>query len=530
MKTTLKTLALVASSALVLSGCSTGEIYPLANPQSCDGNAVSLRLDNSRPVVLGDESLDSDIKLDVLTSGNNLYPDVALTEEDSPASGKVFIRYEVGLSNELGFSTLDESFLDLFLVPESIYHPSASPEPSPSPVPTVSSVFSFFTEMDGGFSPVLTGASTTGSLIEILGFDGSETFDFVTPFVLPGVFVARCGAPDGPIVASTKLFPNLRVLTEAPTFSQDDLGDLFLTLPDEIPVGSGIFILGFEDVWTETVASDFPTEIWTKLFSIPVSDDLGPQVGIISTIESEELLIPLSEDRIVPLEEISSRVGGETTSTYRFMILIDGESYFQTAFYDVNVSDNGIEDIVPSEGAREPIKRASIPTVVTESVKVSTKGHRLVSIEGTGFQNVMETRVNGLSAKAISTNYFRMDLRLPKQPAGKFDLVLRHQRGDLLMQKFATYYKSSRIGQLQVAAQERKALWSPRVKQLLTSSKKAVQVDCVARVPAGTKAAPVKKKAAAVCASVNDNSIKTRVVVKRAPAGSIASVAVKLWD
>jgi len=57
-----------------------------------------------------------------------------------------------------------------------------------------------------------------------------------------------------------------------------------------------------------------------------------------------------------------------------------------------------------------------------------------------------------------------------------------------------------------------------------------VQIDCVARVQNGTKLGPVKKKAAAICGSVENTAVKTRVVVKKAPGVSGSSVAVKLWD
>ena len=77
---------------------------------------------------------------------------------------------------------------------------------------------------------------------------------------------------------------------------------------------------------------------------------------------------------------------------------------------------------------------------------------------------------------------------------------------------------------------QKKAAWALRMARLLSANSEIAQVDCVARVPAGIKAAPVKKKAAAVCASVGGSSIKTRVLVNKNPAGSTASVAIKLWD
>jgi hypothetical protein len=209
------------------------------------------------------------------------------------------------------------------------------------------------------------------------------------------------------------------------------------------------------------------------------------------------------------------------------------ESPIRTAIFDLNINVAGVgefEAFSVDEPRRPARATTPILTDIRDSVEVSTKGNRELKITGSRLNRVLQAKLGTKAAKIVSAEGSILTLKLPSLANGTYDLTLSYENGEIVRPNFLKYVKSTKLKQISIPVSQKKAAWSLRMANNLTNYSQTTQVDCVARIPAGTKAAPVKKKASAICGQVSDDSIKTRVVAKKAPAGFAPSVGVKLWD
>ncbi len=537
--TALKFGSLATGASLLLSSCAA--IIPMADPLGTCGTEtnVSIAVSNNKPDV------DVDF-VEVDAEGDPLV--VTLTGEDinlSLTGNRAFleVEYRIGIFDENGLPAVDNSFLDTEYVPVS-----PAPPAFLDVVPYEAGEFSLPIDFSSG-------AQQSGSFSDLLlGTDYDLDFfyneDALLLLTFPGAFVVTCNsgagqANDGEFVAAVQMFPNILTFEGDPAFQLTDsdadatFDNSELYLGPEF-AGDSVAILGKPTTDYVILSSDPATDRWLQMYSrpdvTPVSNLVGEGSGPIQ-VDTEGFLN-------VGVEDVNFQPG----ITYNLILFIIAEevfnsespitpgvyqSPFRTAIFDLAINSSGVGEFTPfvAEPPSRPSRpRAPVITDIRDSVEVSTKGNREIKVTGNRLNNVLAAKLGTTPASIVSAEDSILTLRLPKLATGTYDLTLSYQNGETVRPNFLKYVSSSKIEQIAIPKSQKRAAWSLRMANLLRTNLGTVQVDCVARVPAGTKAAPVKKKASAICASIENSSIKTRVVVKKAPASSSSAVAVKFWD
>jgi hypothetical protein len=339
------------------------------------------------------------------------------------------------------------------------------------------------------------------------------------------------------------MFPNLLEFEGNPeielTQSLDDpeLYNSELFLGEEF-AGDGVFLLGKDTAGSEVLSNDRATNRWLQFYSRIEADVVETLVygeplfvddaGFINLDGETVNFLPDTSYNLILFIIDNATVGSEED-------VIQGlyESPIRTAIFDLNINVAGVgefEAFAVDEPRRPGRSTTPILTDIRDSVEVSTKGNRELKITGSRLNRVLQAKLGTKAAKIVSAEDSILTLKLPSLANGTYDLTLSYENGEIVRPNFLKYVKSTKLKQISIPVSQKKAAWSLRMASLLSANLGTVQVDCVARIPAGTKAAPVKKKASAICGSVENTSIKTRVVVKKAPAVSGSSVAIKLWD
>lgn len=557
---TLKLGSLAIGASLILSSCALS-IVPMADPLGKCGTDtnVSIAVTNNKPDVdvefkhINDNGTPGDDSDDDGIPGDDplvaVFTGEAITLALSGNQNFLQVVYRAGIFDENGLPGVDDDFL---LDPYALRGNDAPP----AFLDTLGAL-----EVEGGFPldlpPVdFSGeASLKAPFSEILFGPEAELYaiDEGPAIVLsaqPGAFLVRCLSGEGEpnhneIVAAVQMFPNLITFQGSPTFqlTQD---------PDDVNLYNSRLFLGQEFAGDQVITIAKPTNGSKELSSDPAKDrwlqfysryavspiisiqDLGP--GGVTEVDSEGFLNFDGEN-----------LDFQRGETYNLILYIIGVEQFQntpsspvtyhspfrTAIFDLAVNPAGVGEAVPfivDEPRRPGRSNAPILTDIRDSISVSTKGNRELKITGSRLNKVLQAKLGNKAAKIVSAEDAILTLRLPSLATGIYDLTLTYQSGEIVRPKFLKYIKSTKIDQISIPKSQKKAAWSLRMASLVSANPEMTQVDCVARVPAGTKATPVKKKALAICSQVSDDSIKTRVVVKKALAGSTPSVAIKLWD
>jgi hypothetical protein len=500
---------------------------------------VSISVSNNKPDV------DVDF-VEVDAEGDPLV--VTLTGEDinlSLTGNRAFleVEYRIGIFDENGLPAVDNFFLDTEYVPVSPAPPAfLDVVPSEAGEFSLPIDFSSGAQQSGSFSDLLLGADYD------LDFFYEE--DAILLLTFPGAFVVTCNsgagqANDGEFVAAVQMFPNILTFEGDPAFQLTDsdadatFDNSELYLGPEF-AGDSVAILGKPTTDYVILSSDPATDRWLQMYSRP---DVTPVSNLIDE-GSGPIQVDPEGFLNVGVEDVNFQPG----ITYNLILFIIAEevfnsespitpgvyqSPFRTAIFDLAINSSGVGEFTPFvvEPPRRPSRpRTPVITDIRDFVQVSTKGNREIKVTGNRLNSVLEAKLGTTPASIVSAEDSILTLRLPKLETGTYDLTLSYQNGETVRPNFLKYVSSSKIEQITIPNSQKKAAWSLRMANLLSTNLGTVQVDCVARVPAGTKAAPVKKKASAVCASIENSSIKTRVVVKKAPASSSSAVAVKFWD
>lgn len=522
MKRRLRSLSLLSIGSLLLSGCASIIAFP--QPSGfCDGSPVSISVSPNNPI--SDGGFNEEIQETEIT----LQVEGDLSDID--------IEYSLGIYNETGLNSVDDSYLS----------ESAPPRPNAEEESFMQFAYGLETDLaltlaEDMFTQVSPGRyEVTGTFVEILL--SSEIPEIINSMeagaailLLPGAFLAKCtasgSAQENQYVAADALFPNLAV------FDGDDYPVLSVSgevIDFSVPVeyeGSQMYLIAQvrdsdDEPWSEEPATDR----WLQVFTITEDDILSGNVvqaqGTVGAGGSLDSLAFVEAGRFQPGE------------TYNIIMLFITENFyaFRSAIFDAVIDESGEATFIPFEGEFIPVDsprrggyRAPTITDNRTVIKVSTKGNREVQIEGTALAKVTSANIESKVAKIVSSQEAEIVLQLPKMKPGLYGLSLVHNRGELVKERFVNYVRSRMLTKLTLPRSLSNVSAIDLLSKGLEKHVDTVQVDCVARIPAGTKLAPLKKKASAICASVSDSSIITRVVVKKVSPGASPAVAVKLWD
>lgn len=521
MKKQVAAVATMAVSSLVLSGCAAIMAFP--QPAGvCDGETVSISVSPNNPDFFGVAD-ESETFLTIDFEGNL---------ED------VEISYALGIFNETGLNTVSGEYLNLvddvplrddaeaesfmhfadgasITLDETYFEPTSSPGQYQLVAP---------------FSVIVTEGSIDSD------FDEEVMYAMLALILSPGAFLVECTADgasqNGEYVAAAQLFPNLVVL------QGEDFPVLSITgetvdfsLPVEYAGAQVNLIAQVREAGDPRLSEDPATDRWLQALSTTQEDfEKGDVIEASGIVGEAGSLNDLSFD--------SGRF--QAGKTYNIILLIaENElSDFQTVIFDAVIDESGEATFTAFEGEFISVQSPSRgggyrAPAITDSrlmIDASSRGLREISIEGTAMNKVNSVKVGTKQAKIVSSEEARLTIRLPKLATGVYDLAMTHNRGEVIQKGIIKITASQKLTQITIANSVRKADWLPRLSASLKGNKATIQVDCVARVPQGSKPAALKKKASAICSQVSDDSIKTRVVVKKAPASSSSAVAVKFWD
>jgi hypothetical protein len=528
-------IATTLVAALSLSSCAG--IYPMGQPLGqCNGSPVSITVDNDKPRATG-AITDDVIRLTVTGDLND-----------------ISIEYRSGVYGDLGLRTVNQQFL--------------GPTPVPEPVPTsdAEAFLDFFDYITLGEGP--SGTKGSGAKIpitnDLIRFNSSgathtldlyfidilfgETFgddlEFIVFTLMPGAFLVKCTAT-GEFVAAAPVFPNLTELDGDPAFTLEDNFEVTgttsrLVLPESY-VGYEAFIAAMERTSSSPLSANPATDRWLQLYS---STEESLIVAQYATVGPGGLVDPTAW---------SGAGDFEKDATYNLLVLLfDPSSYadFQTVIFDMKVSPQGTgefreftgvftpplgEETSPTLPPLGPVQTDTASPVISNPsspIQISTRGLRVHTVRGALLQRVTSVFLAApeIEGQILSSNATQLQVKFPKMKPGTYDLRLKHPGGVLVQSDFIRYYKSSKLEQLKVGLDSKKANWSTLLDSALARNTGTVQINCVALVPAGSSAAAVRKKATAICSSVADDSVGKRVVVKQVSATAAPSVVLKLWD
>jgi hypothetical protein len=471
-----------------------------------------------------------------------LDPDLAITDTQLDVLfegdlSNVRIHYALGIYNETGLNSVSDTYLTLDGEGAPLRRDDAEDE----------SFLQFAYSADTPDSIVLSNSEfdeadsgafvESGSLSQILSRaetvpDIGEGEAEVVFLLVPGAFLVECVAEgaseEGQFVAAASVFPNLIVFDgeDYPVLSV--AGDTVdFSLPDEYSGAQINLIAHVRDVGDPPLSEEPATDRWLQLLSIS-----EPEPGETDTVVQAAGIVGESGS-LNGLDYSGQFEAGKTYNIVMFFLLNEFMAV-RSAIFDADIDESGEATFTAFDEfiTTEKPSRYRTPTITDsrQTIEVSTRGLREVLIEGTALHKVKSVKIGSLDAKIVSTEEASLIVQLPKLATGVYDLAMTHNRGEVIQKGLIKIVASKKLTQIIVASSVRKAGWLPRLASSLTANKSVVQVDCVARVPRGLKTVALKKKAAAICAQVTDDSIKTRVLVNKTPAGSTASVAIKLWD
>jgi hypothetical protein len=565
----LKSLAVVISSTLVLTGCAINttflpNILEFSNPANqCDGQEVYLKVSDRFPLLSQEDQ--TDLTLTVEDSSGQLVSENVLNSLE--------IEYRLGVFSQNGFETLDNDFFS----ERSQYSSSLE---NPKPLPSRDSLYDFAWDQAGesydldgpqdGFTyfPItLTSSRSNGTLAEILNPDISdpqESFLLLMALAtLPGAFLAKCKSlSDDPYIAAAQVFPNSSTLDLEPSIFVDDLvvyqgeppteqtlTSMFLELGAISPNEDDLFIANgaiFPKL-TNPLSPDPMTNRWVNSLSTHVNSQphsLGIGLGSLfngdisqSVMRTNYYLPPLSPGNYelvlsyfnyqnVVMEGDGLDLNSETSS-------VSGG----TSYYDLTVSQSGVYTFTLIEVMNPIVVRSdswSPPELAIEETRLvtSTKGFREVTIKGSSLDLVSGVSVGGEEAKLISRTPSELVLHLPKKKSGRYDLVITHSKGQMTKRNWVRYYKSVSIRTAAVSPTATGTSWIPELRKAVRATPKAVQVNCVVSIPPGTTAKALTAKARSVCAEASAvaAALNTKVIVKRGPVGAAPSLLLRFWN
>lgn len=553
----LKFSAVAVGASLILSSCAA--IVPMADPLGKCGTEtnISMSVTNNKPDVdfvfkhiNDDDDTNTDSSNDDAdpTQTDELVPLLAGEDITLALSGDqsiLEVEYRAGIFDEKGLPGVDDSFLP---EPYALRGDDAPP-----------AFLDTLDDFEGEGSPTIElvpldfsgGRSLTAPFSEFLFGPEADLYELSDGEVIlymfqPGAFLVRCNSGegqlnDGELVAAVQMFPNLITFEGSPTFQltpdieDPTLYNTELFLGPEL-AGDLVIVLGKPTTGAVELSADPAKDRWLQIYS---RENVSPVFSLTDGPPAE-----VDEYGFVNLNGESINFQPDTTYNL-ILFIIEGDAFgdgpslstyqspFRTGIFDLAINSDGVGEAAPfivEEPRRPGRSNAPILTDIRDSISISTKGNRELKITGNRLNKVLQAKLGDKAAKIVSAEDAILTLRLPSLATGIYDLTLTYQSGEIVRPKFLKYIKSTKIDQITIPKSQKKAAWSLLMASLLSANPEVIQVDCVARVPVGTKAAPVKKKASAICAQVTDDSIKTRMVVKKAPAGPTPSVAIKLWD
>ena len=526
----------VLTTIAMLTGCVSASIYQLSQPiGECNGSPVSLTVGDNQDTP--DVYFDSEgSEIDLTFTGN--IDDVA-------------IEYRIGVYGDQGLATINPSLMG----PSPT--PSESPTTTPEPVPTGTneSFLDLFRYLDEegiyfdltetiGESPFDSSSdvsrfvsrssdvyrvsdSVAGILIdsEYLGLDLVESQFIFALMSLPGSFLVKCVATEpATYVAALPMFPNLTVFDENPVLTVNEEG-FQLVFPEALdPEGASASILALPRTHEEPLSENPKTDRWLQLFSASETSNAVEVEGTIGPDGVFEITDGISDAQFV------------TGETYNFMVFFTtGESRLQIGFFDLQIDDSGQGEFTQFEGDFMPLSspaRTIRPSIIDTRVLVplSSKGLRTIEVVVTHPEQVTSALVGSTPVKSFRVGTGTLVIELPKLDPGIYDLTLNSGSSQITKPSFIDVAASKKLKRLVVAETTGKSIWKTKLQTSLRRNPDTVQVDCLAIVPEGTKSSPLRKKAKAMCSSVTNDEIKTRVVIKKRDAGSIGSVVLNFWN
>lgn len=520
-----RSLAILASATLVLSGCAA--IYQVNTvPGTCDGDLVSITATPQNPTAGDISEVDNQDDILTITVHGNL--------------ADLNLAYAIGLYNETGLGMIDESLL-------------AEDSIESRPPATVPSFFNIGDDLGADAflfldETVFTEVSddrwvAEGTLIDffvggtVLGDPWESSYEIaLATLLMPGAFLIQCNktgaSEEGHIVGVSQMFPNLVVFDEEdlPSLSAD--GDsIELFLPVEY-AGWDVEMLGNLRTDSEPFSEDLATDRWLQAFSV---DGENPDEYFSITGEvgdSGEVNVVNFFGNFVP------------NATYNFLMVIYGPVFdaesdsvpLKTAVFDVRINNSGEAVFIPFEGEYIPVRVPSrgyqspeISNAIT-STTVSAKGDRRLVINGKALEKVTAAKVGTLAAKVISAEESALTLQVPKLKPGLYPLTLTHSNGDVVISDFVRVRQSMKLDSKRIPLKFKIKQWGPVVSGMVTGGSNGVQLDCVALVPEGSKTKPIKRKAKAICDSVQSAGITKRVAVRPVASGKAPAILLNLWD
>lgn len=559
-------ISILVSSTLVLTGCIAGgypNVYEFAEPANlCGDQEIFLSVDEAYPDVFtffseGGEG--GDVSYDVLRAFST---EIVLTVSDElgqPVSAGVMdtidIEYRFGFFNSEGFQNIDNSLFSS----RSIYSDQHSP--SPSPIPDRESFFDILWDVDGPTPsaepsdgtinvPITATESTIrGTVLELLDIDYGDDFgggeEQLLAALYPGAFIAKCnlsGYESNSFVAAAQIYPNSSLLDLQPELIIQDEDNYVLSFQDPGIYGelSLLGTGGFAETSSLSLGAEPGVDRWLSFYSQTGLEGFSFTPSDTGDLNRNGSGTTVYSSTMAPLEP----------GSYQMLVgyLFSESDYLNSdvflaagvAHYDLVVSSSGysftwveapFDTFVngPSGAtgnAPVSIDDGQLPLVV------STKGFGEVTVAGAYLDGISRATIGNKEAKVVSKTWSSLTLDLPKQSAGKHDLALTHSAGTLIKKDSVRYRKSQVIKSQQLAVSGSKAKWLVRLGNALTASPATVQVNCAASVPEGAAGKALIKKARWLCGEAKKlyPDIKTKVVIKKVPAGSKSTMGLRFWN
>lgn len=540
MLNAIRNLAVACVLSLALSGCVAQ--YEMANPiDNCNGFSVGLTTTDNRPVAQLSQSSGS-------TNRDTRFTLQVTRESDAVSFDNLRVEYRLGIYNSLGFSeaalssfgltetTTRDAFLDLmaFAGPLALTVDTSRFEAVPGDSDTI--------QLSGTFTELALGPDAPALI-----FDTSASVErtYLLGFlVYPGAFLLSCSEEDAAenlYTSAAQMFPNLEALDQVPVFDAESQ-TLSIQTPEHF-IGleaQGIAV----PVPTLEVSRDMATTAWLQLMASQQSESAALFSGTVERSETIDRVIGVSQ-----LVNLSEGVLGEGSYILFFSVAspglvseqgevdISSEVVFRTATYLVDVAADGlatIEYLTELEYPLAPSTSNRIQPTFDSAVKtwrVSTKGFQELAVSGTNLGSISQILIGGQLAKINSASYSVLELTLPRMRAGTYPMTFVQGSNLVAGKREIRYYKSRKVFEASVSPAQERTSWS-RLLTRKVASTKAVQVNCLARVPEGSTSKKLSTLATSVCNEVAmlNPEIKVKTIIAKVPAGSRGDVLVRFWD
>jgi hypothetical protein len=522
-------VAIAIVSSLVLSGCVAEPVAFKEPLNQCDGRDVALTSTNTRPMI----SVPFE-EFDASHDTNRLTADIFRVAALGNAPADTYrVDYRPGLYNEDGF--------EHFSGRENI-----------SLSGTVERFMPFASEVDDALSRTVD-VSRFGSdstLPELLGLDlggMSDPEEQALQLLLPGAFIITCleGAQANEAVSALQMFPNLTTLQD-PGFGIVDSTVVLRssTFEDGAFVFPVIFPVLTEDGARKTLSNDRTTDQWLQ-FAMLLNEILdlpgdAPLPENVLVNNNGEPLMSYENEVTFTSERVSEDLNPGDYNVFVFVIN-PSTGTFVTALYEASYSNAGFEGFVKitSDGptGNPPGGQAAIGTPsVSNSLKptkISTKGFRSVTLNGSNLDQVTSAFVGRKPAKIVSKSWGEIKLRLPKLMPRSYNLRLEFGTERLVLPNWVTYEKAKVVTQIRLRYKNQtEAERQSDIQLEIAANPKLVQVECFALVPTGRAALTAMTRAEQACEVISSENpnIKTKFKVQRVPGLSKAKVQLSFWN